>query len=151
MTASKFEKDVKAAVLRGHRHSTAITEMHRIASELDDKVDALLIERAYEMCPIEVGTIMRHTGKGYTDYHFAYVRRLRGSQTHGFDLQVVPLTKRLKRHQKYGIMGNHIWSYSLHRWAVHRTGYTMEKIGEKSTDLDERAQGREAAAKEHKS
>jgi hypothetical protein len=145
-----FEKEVAAAVIRGHRHSTAIEDMTRISHELNDKVEKLLMERAYEMCEYEIGTILKHTGKGYTDYHFAYVRRLNPDQKNVFDLQIVPLTKRLKRHQKYGVMGNYIWHYSLHRWAVHRTGYTMERIGEKSVQHDETARRREAEARERK-
>jgi hypothetical protein len=150
MAKTDFEKDVAAAVIRGHRHSTAIEEMSRIAYELETKVADLLVERAYEMCPIEIGTIMKHVGKGYTDYHFAYVRRLNPDQKNVFDLQIVPLTKRYKRHQKYGVMGNYIWRYSLHRWKVFRTGYTMESIGERSNEHDITARRREAEAKEHK-
>ena len=150
MATSRFEKDVKAAVIRGHRHSTAIEEMSRIAYELEEKVDTLLIERAYEMCDIAIGTIMKHKGQGYTDYHYAYVRRIRADKTNAFDLQVVPLTKRYKRHQKYGISSNHIWNYSIHRWEVFRTGYSMEGIGERTQDHDTLALQRQAEAKERK-
>jgi hypothetical protein len=150
MAMTQFEKEVKLAVIRGHRHSTPIEEMCRIRDELQEKVEGLLIERAYDMCEYEIGSIMTHKGEGYTDYHYAYVRRVRPDREKVYDLQIVPLTKRLKRHQKYGISTNHIWHYSLQRWKVIRTGYTMESIGERSGDVDETARRLEREAKERK-
>jgi hypothetical protein len=122
--------------------------MSRISAELVVKVDSLMIERAYDMCPIEVGTIMKYIGKGYTDWHYAYVRRIRADRENAFELQVVPLTKRLKRHQKYGISSNYIWHHSIKRWAVHRTGYSMESIGEKTGSEDHNALESQRKARE---
>jgi hypothetical protein len=140
-----FVKKVWEAGIRAHPSTTAIEDMERIATELEAKVKTLLMQRAYDLCPYRVGDVLAMKNESrYAGYHRAFVRRIHPCKQKGYDLQVVPLTKRLKAHKKYGSTSNHIWHWQIHKWKVIRQGWTMEKIdGKTVADIDEKAQQRQ--------